>query len=36
MTGLVIGFAATPTAMASEVARRLEAALSAVGRQPAS
>ena len=27
MTGLVIGFAATPTAMASEVARRLEAAL---------
>jgi GntR family transcriptional regulator/MocR family aminotransferase len=27
MTGLVIGFAATPTAMASEVARRFEAAL---------
>jgi GntR family transcriptional regulator/MocR family aminotransferase len=33
MTGLVIGFAATPTAMANEVARRLEAALSAVARQ---
>ena len=27
MTGLVIGFAATPTAIATEVARRLEAAL---------
>jgi hypothetical protein len=26
---LVIGFAATPTAMANEVARRLEAALTA-------
>jgi GntR family transcriptional regulator/MocR family aminotransferase len=33
MTGLVIGFATTPTAMATEVARRLEAALSAVGRR---
>jgi GntR family transcriptional regulator/MocR family aminotransferase len=29
MTALVIGFAATPTAMANEVARRLEAALQA-------
>jgi GntR family transcriptional regulator / MocR family aminotransferase len=31
MTGLVIGFAATPVSMANEVARRLEAALHAVG-----
>jgi GntR family transcriptional regulator/MocR family aminotransferase len=30
MTGLVIGFAATPTAMANEVARRFEAALASV------
>lgn len=30
MAGLVIGFAATPTAMANEVARRLESALAAV------
>ena len=30
MSGLVIGFAATPTAMANEVAKRLEAALSSV------
>jgi GntR family transcriptional regulator/MocR family aminotransferase len=30
MSGLVIGFAATPVAMAAEVARRLEAALSSV------
>jgi GntR family transcriptional regulator/MocR family aminotransferase len=35
MTGLVIGFAATPTAMANEVARRLEAALSAAVARPA-
>jgi GntR family transcriptional regulator/MocR family aminotransferase len=36
MKGLVIGFAATPTAMANEVARRLEAALtSAAGRAAA-
>jgi GntR family transcriptional regulator / MocR family aminotransferase len=32
MTGLVIGFAATPTAMANEVAKRLEAALEAAAR----
>jgi GntR family transcriptional regulator / MocR family aminotransferase len=32
MTGLVIGFAATPVAMAAEVARRLEAALKSVRR----
>ena len=32
MRGLVIGFAATPTAMATEVARRLEAALVSVAR----
>jgi GntR family transcriptional regulator / MocR family aminotransferase len=32
MKGLVIGFAATPTAMANEVARRLEAALTNVAR----
>jgi GntR family transcriptional regulator/MocR family aminotransferase len=32
MTGLVIGFAATPVSMANEVARRLEAALSSVHR----
>jgi DNA-binding transcriptional MocR family regulator len=30
MSGLVIGFAATPVAMAGEVARRLEAALAGV------
>ena len=30
MTGLVIGFAATPVAMATEVARRLEGALVSV------
>ncbi len=35
MTGLVIGFAATPTAMAGEVARRLEAALGSVAGKPA-
>jgi GntR family transcriptional regulator/MocR family aminotransferase len=36
MSGLVIGFAATPTAMANEVARRLEAALtSAVAKTAA-
>jgi GntR family transcriptional regulator/MocR family aminotransferase len=35
MTGLVIGFAATPTAMATEVARRLEAALTSVARSTA-
>ena len=29
MNGLVIGFAATPTALANDVARRLEAALAA-------
>ena len=29
MNGLVIGFAATPTAMANEAAKRLEAALTA-------
>jgi GntR family transcriptional regulator/MocR family aminotransferase len=32
MTGLVVGFAATPTSMANEVARRFEAALTSVGR----
>ena len=32
MSGLVIGFAATPVAMAAEVARRLEAALTSVAR----
>jgi GntR family transcriptional regulator / MocR family aminotransferase len=32
MAGLVIGFAATPVAMAGEVAKRLEAALAASGR----
>jgi hypothetical protein len=31
----VIGFAATPTAMANEVARRLEAALTAATEKPA-
>jgi GntR family transcriptional regulator/MocR family aminotransferase len=31
MKGLVIGFAATPVAMAGEVARRLEAALAGIG-----
>lgn len=31
MKGLVIGFAATPVAMAGEVARRMEAALAALG-----
>ncbi len=36
MTGLVIGFAATPVAMAAEVARRLEAALTSVARASAS
>jgi GntR family transcriptional regulator / MocR family aminotransferase len=36
MTGLVIGFAATPVAMAAEVARRLEAALTSVARTSAS
>ncbi|MEA2874660.1 MAG: GntR family transcriptional regulator / MocR family aminotransferase, partial [Hyphomicrobiales bacterium] len=35
MTGLVIGFAATPTAMANEVARRLEAALASVATKTA-
>jgi GntR family transcriptional regulator/MocR family aminotransferase len=35
MNGLVIGFAATPTAMANEVARRLEAALTSVVRTAA-
>jgi GntR family transcriptional regulator / MocR family aminotransferase len=35
MTGLVIGFAATPAAMANEVARRLEAALVSVARTAA-
>jgi GntR family transcriptional regulator/MocR family aminotransferase len=35
MKGLVIGFAATPTAMANEVARRLEAALVAAAERPA-
>ncbi len=32
MNGLVIGFAATPTGMANEVAKRLEAALASVAR----
>jgi GntR family transcriptional regulator / MocR family aminotransferase len=32
MTGLVIGFAATPVALAAEVARRLDAALTSVAR----
>jgi GntR family transcriptional regulator / MocR family aminotransferase len=32
MAGLVIGFAATPVAMAGEVARRLEAALGSVAK----
>ena len=36
MTGLVIGFAATPVAMAGEVARRLELALASVARTSAS
>jgi DNA-binding transcriptional MocR family regulator len=36
MAGLVIGFAATPIAMAAEVARRLEAALTSVARTTAS
>jgi hypothetical protein len=36
MTGLVIGFAATPVAMAGEVARRLESALASVARTSAS
>jgi GntR family transcriptional regulator/MocR family aminotransferase len=36
MTGLVIGFAATPVAMAGEVARRLESALTSVTRTVAS
>ena len=36
MSGLVIGFAATPVAMATEVARRLEAALTSVARIAAS
>jgi len=35
MKGLVIGFAATPTAMANEVARRLEAGLIAATDKPA-
>jgi GntR family transcriptional regulator/MocR family aminotransferase len=35
MKGLVIGFAATPTAMANEVARRLESALTAAAEKPA-
>jgi DNA-binding transcriptional MocR family regulator len=30
MSGLVIGFAATPVAMAAEVARRLEGALTSI------
>lgn len=34
MKGLVIGFAATPTAMANEVARRLEAGLIAATEKP--
>ena len=33
MNGLVIGFAATPTAMANEVAKRLEAALIAAAEK---
>lgn len=33
MNGLVIGFAATPTAMANEVAKRLEAALTAAAEK---
>jgi GntR family transcriptional regulator/MocR family aminotransferase len=36
MKGLVIGFAATPVAMAAEVARRLDAALTSVARTSAS
>jgi GntR family transcriptional regulator / MocR family aminotransferase len=36
LTGLVIGFAATPVAMAGEVARRLESALTTVARAVAS
>ena len=35
MKGLVIGFAATPASMASDVARRLQAALAAVRQKPA-
>jgi GntR family transcriptional regulator/MocR family aminotransferase len=35
MNGLVIGFAATPTAMANEVAKRLEAALTSVATRTA-
>jgi DNA-binding transcriptional MocR family regulator len=35
MNGLVIGFAATPVAMAGEVARRLEAALAGVAGKTA-
>jgi GntR family transcriptional regulator / MocR family aminotransferase len=35
MSGLVIGFAATPVAMAAEVARRLEAALTSVAHTAA-
>jgi GntR family transcriptional regulator/MocR family aminotransferase len=35
MTGLVIGFAATPTAMANDVARRFEAALASVSARTA-
>jgi hypothetical protein len=34
MKGLVIGFAATPVSMASEVSRRFEAALASAGRVP--
>jgi len=35
MNGLVIGFAATPTSMANEVAKRLETALLSVARTAA-
>jgi hypothetical protein len=35
MTGLVFGFAATPTAIATEVAKRLEAALASVIKKTA-
>ncbi|MFL5289503.1 MAG: PLP-dependent aminotransferase family protein [Rhodopila sp.] len=36
MSGLVLGFAATPPALAADAARRLEAALTSVVRRPAS
>ena len=36
MSGLVIGFAATPPALAADVARRLEAALTAITNHSAS